>query len=178
MSRIAKLLDHLPELLRRDAAGEPPLFPPADPLQRPRFYVPDLDARPWHDAAAFPWMTRLAGAYDVIRGELDAFLAQQQVTFRDYVGPILHERADAGEWHVLYLDYRGHRWADNCRMFPRLMELVDQIPRRSGTVFAGSLLNSETLVVLMVVSLAGAAGGNSILTPKVSDEIVAFSLPD
>jgi aspartyl/asparaginyl beta-hydroxylase (cupin superfamily) len=139
VSRIAKLLDHLPELLRRDAAGEPPLFPPADPLQRPRFYVPDLDARPWHDAAAFPWMTRLAEAHDVIRGELDAFLAQQQVTFRDYVGPLLHERADAGEWHVLYLDYRGHRWADNCRMFPRLMELVDQIPRRSGTVFVSRL---------------------------------------
>jgi len=139
VSRIGKLLQHLPEMLRRDAAGEPSLFPPADPLQRPRFYVPDLDARPWHDAGAFPWLAQFAPAHAAIRAELDAFLAQQEVTFRDYVGPVLHERADAGEWHVLYLDYRGHRWADHCRLFPRLMELVDRVPRRSGTVFVSRL---------------------------------------
>jgi aspartate beta-hydroxylase len=139
MDRIAKLLEHLPEMLRRDAAGEPPLFPPADPLQRPRFYIPDLTAQPWHDPKTLPWMQRFVDAYDVIRAELDAFLAQQRIQFRDYVGPILHERADAGEWHVLYLRYRDHRWDGNCRMFPRMMSLVDAIPRRSGTVFISRL---------------------------------------
>jgi len=44
MNRLLKLFEHLPEVLRRDQAGEPPLFPPADPAQRPRFYLPDLDA--------------------------------------------------------------------------------------------------------------------------------------
>ena len=51
-----KLLENLPEVLRRDEAGEPPLFPPDDPLQRPRFFLPDLASRPWHDASEFPWM--------------------------------------------------------------------------------------------------------------------------
>ncbi len=37
MNRVAGLLPHLSEMLRRDAAGEPPLFPPADPLQYARF---------------------------------------------------------------------------------------------------------------------------------------------
>jgi aspartyl/asparaginyl beta-hydroxylase (cupin superfamily) len=140
MKRLMKLFENLPEVLRRDQAGEPPLFPPEDPLQRPRFYLPDLPARPWHDAAAFPYLTRLQDEYPTIRAELDAFLSQQKITFRNYVGPILHERADAGEWHVLYLDYRGHRWDENVRMFPRLMELVDAVPRRSGTVFVSRLL--------------------------------------
>ena len=135
-----KLLENLPEVLRRDQQGEPPLFPPADPLQSPRFYLPDLTARPWHDARAFPFLARLEDAYPGIRAELDAFLAQQRITFRNYVGPILHEQADVGEWHVLYLDYRGHRWEENCAMFPRLMQLVDAVPRRSGTVFVSRLL--------------------------------------
>jgi aspartate beta-hydroxylase len=139
MDRVAKLLAHLPELLRRDAAGEPPLFPPADPLQRPRFLIPELDSKPWYDAADFGWTERFARAHDAIRAELDAFLAQQQITFRDYVGPILHERADAGAWHVLYMDYRGHRWDDHCRRFPTLWSLVEQVPRRSGTVFVSRL---------------------------------------
>jgi aspartyl/asparaginyl beta-hydroxylase (cupin superfamily) len=139
MNRLLKLFEHLPEVLRRDQAGEPPLFPPADPAQRPRFYLPDLTARPWHDASEFPWMAAFERNYTAIRAELEAFLAQQRVTFRDYVGPILHEKADAGDWHVLYLDYRGHRWDEHCRMFPTLMDLVDAIPRRSGTVFVSRL---------------------------------------
>jgi aspartate beta-hydroxylase len=139
MNRVTKLLDHLPELLRRDAAGEPPLFPPADPLQYARFLIPDLDGRPWHDASAFPWTRAFEDNHAAIRDELDAFLAQQRVTFRNYVGPILHEQADRGEWHVLYLDYRGHRWDEHRRMFPRLIELVDAVPRRSGTVFLSRL---------------------------------------
>jgi aspartate beta-hydroxylase len=140
MSRVMKLLENLPEVLRRDEQGEPPLFPSADPLQRPRFYIPDLPARPWHEAAAFPFMAAFERQHEAIQSELQAFLAQQRVRFRNYVGPILHEQADRGEWHVLYLDYRGHRWADHCQMFPRLMELVDAIPRRSGTVFVSRLL--------------------------------------
>ena len=139
MNRVTKLLEYLPELLRRDAAGEPPLFPPDDPLQYPRFLVPDLPGQPWHDAAAFPWTSAFVGAYPAIRAELEGFLAQQQVTFRNYVGPILHEQADAGEWHVLYLEYRGRRWDDHCRMFPELVKLLDVIPRRAGTVFVSRL---------------------------------------
>src|SRR3954468_14880289 len=138
-NRVVELFAHLPEMLRRDQAGEPPLFAPEDPLQRPRFYIPGLAARPWHDAAVFPWMAAFAAQHAAIRQELQAFLAQQQVTFRDYVGPILHESADAGAWHVLYLDYRGHRWEEHCRMFPTLMRLVDAVPRRSGTVFVSRL---------------------------------------
>jgi aspartate beta-hydroxylase len=139
MNRVTKLLDHLPELLRRDAAGEPPLFPPADPLQYARFLIPDLDGKPWHDAAAFSWTRAFEDDHAAIRAELDAFLTQQRVTFRDYVGPILHEQADGGDWHVLYFNYRGHRWDEHRRMFPRLVELVDAVPRRSGTVFLSRL---------------------------------------
>jgi aspartate beta-hydroxylase len=126
-------------MLRRDAAGEPPLFPPEDPLQYARFLIPDLAAQPWHDAAAFPWTRAFEDSHAVIRAELEAFLAQQRVTFRNYVGPILHEQADGGEWHVLYLNYRDHRWPEHRRMFPRLAELVDAVPRPSGTVFISRL---------------------------------------
>jgi aspartate beta-hydroxylase len=139
MNRVAKLLDNLPELLRRDAAGEPPLFPPIDPLQYPRYLVPDLTARPWHDAAAFPWTRAFEEHHAEMRAELDAFLAQQATTFRNYVGPILHERADRGEWHVLYFHYRDHRWDEHRRWFPRLAALVDAVPRRAGTVFLSRL---------------------------------------
>ena len=139
MNRVIRLAEHLPEMLRRDAAGEPPLFPPLDPLQYARFLLPGLDSKPWYDAAEFPWARRFEDNHAVLRAELEAFLAQQRVTFTNYVGPILHEQADAGDWHVLYLDYRGHRWDDHCRMFPKLMELVDAVPRRSGTVFVSRL---------------------------------------
>ena len=139
MDRLAKVLEHLPEMLRRDAAGEPPLFPPEDPLQYARFVIPGVPGKPWHDAADFAWTAAFAEAHAAIRAELEAFLTQQQVTFRNYVGPILHEQADAGEWHVLYLDYRGRRWDEHCAMFPRLMKLVDAVPRRAGTVFISRL---------------------------------------
>jgi aspartyl/asparaginyl beta-hydroxylase (cupin superfamily) len=139
MNRVTKLLDQLPEMLRRDAAGEPPLVAPDDPLQYARFVVPGIPATPWHDAAALPWTSAFEAKHAELRAELDAFLAQQDVTFRNYVGPILGERADAGEWHVLYLDYRGHRWDEHTRHFPKLMALVDTIPRRSGTVFVSRL---------------------------------------
>jgi aspartate beta-hydroxylase len=139
MNRVTKLLQHLPEMLRRDAAGEPPLFPPADPLQYPRFLVPDLPAKPWYDAAQFPWTEGFARHHAAIRDELGAFLAQQEVTFRNYVGPLTGDGADAGAWHVLYLDYRGHRWDEHRAWFPRLMALVDAVPRRTGTVFISRL---------------------------------------
>lgn len=139
MNRVTELRAHLPEMLRRDAAGEPPLFPPSDPLQYARFQIPNLPSRPWYDAHEFPWTADFADEHDELRAELASFLAQQAVTFRDYVGPIQKERADSGDWHVLYLDYRGHRWDEHCRMFPRLMKLVDRVPRRSGTVFVSRL---------------------------------------
>jgi aspartyl/asparaginyl beta-hydroxylase (cupin superfamily) len=139
MNRVAKLFEHLPEVLRRDAAGEPPLFPPEDPLQYARYLVPDLRGQPWHEASSFAWTAGFEAHHAEIRDELERFLAQQKITFRNYVGPILHEQADAGEWHVLYLDYRGHRWDEHCKMFPRLLSLVDAIPRRSGTVFISRL---------------------------------------
>lgn len=139
MNRVTKLLEHLPEMLRRDAAGEPPLFPPADPMQYARFLVPDVPGKPWHDAAEFAWTAAFEDNHAAIRAELEAFLGQQQVTFKNYVGPILHEQADAGDWHVLYLDYRGHRWDDHIAKFPTLWKLVESIPRRSGTVFISRL---------------------------------------
>lgn len=139
MNRVTKLVDHLPELLRRDAAGEPPLFPPADPLQYARFLVPGLPGRPWHDASDFAWTAAFENSHAAIRDELAAFLDQQRVTFRNYVGPIAHEQADSGEWHVLYLHYRDHVWTEHREMFPVLMKHVDAIPRRSGTVFVSRL---------------------------------------
>jgi aspartyl/asparaginyl beta-hydroxylase (cupin superfamily) len=139
MNRVAKLLQHLPELLRRDAAGEPPLFLPHDPLQYARFLIPDLESMPWYETSAFPWTRAFEDNHAAIRAELDRFLAQQQVTFRNYVGPILHEQADRGAWHVLYFNYRDHRWDAHRRMFPTLIELVERIPRRSGTVFVSRL---------------------------------------
>jgi aspartyl/asparaginyl beta-hydroxylase (cupin superfamily) len=139
MNRVMKLFEHLPEMLRRDQEGEPPLFPPQDPLQRPRFYIPGLPARPWHDASAFSWIAGFEDNHQAVRAELASFLAQQQITFRNYVGPILHETADVGDWHVLYLDYRGNPWPEHIKMFPRLMALVDAVPRRTGTVFVSRL---------------------------------------
>jgi aspartyl/asparaginyl beta-hydroxylase (cupin superfamily) len=139
MNRVQKLIANLPELLRRDAAGEPPLWPPVDPLQYARFLVPDLTGKPWHDAHDFPFTRAFEANHAAIRAELEAFLAQQRVTFRNYVGPILHEQADSGDWHVLYLDYRGHLWDEHIKHFPTLWNTVQQMPRRSGTVFISRL---------------------------------------
>lgn len=139
MNRLTKLLQNLPELLRRDAAGEPSLWPPQDPLQYARFLIPDLESKPWYEASEFPWTQRFADAHPQIKAELETFLAQRAVTFRNYVGPILHEVADSGEWHVLYLDYRGHLWDEHCRHFPTLMKLAAEVPRRSGTLFISRL---------------------------------------
>lgn len=138
-NRLTKLLENLPELLRRDAAGEPPLFPPADPLQYARFLIPDLAGKPWHDPADHPWTDAFADNHRAIADELASFLAQQQITFRDYVGPILHERADAGAWHVLYFDYRGHHWDSHVAKFPKLWSVLQTVPRRAGTAFISRL---------------------------------------
>src|SRR5687767_1826542 len=81
MNRVQKLLANLPELLRRDAAGEPPLWPPVDPLQYARFLVPDLTGKPWHDAHDFAFTRAFEANHAAIRAELEAFLAQQRVTF-------------------------------------------------------------------------------------------------
>jgi aspartyl/asparaginyl beta-hydroxylase (cupin superfamily) len=139
MNRVTKLVEHLPEILRRDGAGEPPLFPPADPLQYARFVIPGIPAKPWYDAADFSWTAGFEANHAAIRDELTAFLAQQRVTFRNYIGPIAHEKADAGEWHVLYLHYRDHVWSEHREMFPELVKHVDAIPRRCGTVFISRL---------------------------------------
>ena len=139
MNRLTKLLDHLPELLRRDAAGEPSPFPALESAAVRALPRPHLASKPWYEPAEFPWTQRFADHHAQIRAELEAFLAQRAVTFRNYVGPILHETADAGEWHVLYLDYRGHLWDDHCKMFPTLMKLAAEVPRRSGTLFISRL---------------------------------------
>src|SRR5262245_15673342 len=94
MNRVTKLLDDLHEMLGRHAAGEPPLVPPEDPLQYARFLIPGIPAKPWYDAAEVPWTAAFEAKYDELRAELDAFLAQQEVTFRNYIGPIKGERAD------------------------------------------------------------------------------------
>jgi aspartate beta-hydroxylase len=139
MNRVMKLLSHMPELLRRDANGEPPLFPAQDPLQYPRFFLPELPSQPWHDAKAYPWLRAFEEHHEALRAELDEFLGQQQTTFRNYIGPLNGDRVDAGDWHILYLDYRGRRWDEHCKFFPRLMRLVDAVPRQAGTVFVSRL---------------------------------------
>lgn len=139
MDRLTKLRENLPEMLRRVGAGEPPLFPPADPLQYPKFLIPDIPSKPWFEAEELAWTRAFTESHVAICAELEAFLAQQAVTFRNYIGPIDHGGADAGAWHVLYLDYRGRRWEQHCAQFPRLMALLETVPRRSGTAFISRL---------------------------------------
>jgi aspartate beta-hydroxylase len=139
MNRVTKLLDHLPELLRRDANHEPPLFPAADPLQYPRFLLPELPSQPWHEATDHPWLRDFENNHAALRDELNEFLSQQETTFRNYIGPLNGDRVDAGDWHILYLDYRGRRWDEHCKYFPKLMKIVDTVPRQAGTVFVSRL---------------------------------------
>ena len=139
VNRVTKLLEHLPEIMQRDANREPPLFPASDPLQYPRFLLPDLPSQPWHEAEAYPWLRGFETNHAALRRELDTFVNQQETTFRNYIGPLNGDRVDAGDWHILYLDYRGRRWVDHCKHFPRLMTLVDAVPRQAGTVFVSRL---------------------------------------
>ncbi len=46
MNRVMKLFSHLPEVLERDARGEPPLFPPAIPCSTPASICPSCRPGP------------------------------------------------------------------------------------------------------------------------------------
>jgi len=119
-------LDRL-EMLRAIINGKTPPVQSPDPAQRPLLYVPDLPSQAFHDAAAFPWTAQWRESFASIAAELGDCLER-----REGFVPIFPGYADAGSWAGLWFLLYGERYAGNCTMFPKTMELIEAIPRLAG----------------------------------------------
>lgn len=96
------------------------------PLQRPRDYVPGLDAQPLHDPAQFWFSGYLEEQYPQIREEIARVLAGPA----DPVRPTVEDGwlTRSGSWQQAHL-FRDGRWEDAvCARFPVTTAIVREIP--------------------------------------------------
>lgn len=107
------------------------------PLQRPAFYVPGLDSRPWHDPDAFPWVRAFEDRADAIRQELLSLRGVPRSGFQPYDAdhPDVHE----GTWNMYYFELFGHRWEKHLAQCPETAAALAAIPRLTGTVSFSAL---------------------------------------
>lgn len=110
-------------------------------------HYPFLPADEYFDRSHFPWLEKLEGQTDIIRGELLADLATDNVRTEPYVsqqpgtGPnIWSPLNNSPDWSVLFLWKHGVRQDDASSRFPQTAALLDamplsNIPGRSPSVF-------------------------------------------
>ena len=109
--------------LRASMALEPAAY--THPLQTPKHYFAGLTAKPWHDAADFPWTKDLEAAHPTIKRELQ--LARASLV------PQPQGLADRGDWNILYFYYAGAKVATTCARYPNTARVIDSIPALTST---------------------------------------------
>jgi aspartyl/asparaginyl beta-hydroxylase (cupin superfamily) len=118
-------------------------------------HFPFLPADEFFDRSHFPWLEQIEAKTDVIRGELEALLAEDQSSIRPYVAmepgtpenkwsPLDHKL----DWGALHLWKDGRRDDAVCSTVPQTVEAVEalplsDLPGRTPTVFF-SLLRPGT----------------------------------
>lgn len=99
------------------------------PLQRPRYFFPELSAKPVHAAADFPWTARLEEAYPIIKEEM--------LAARDKARRHQQNLVDQGSWNVLYFYSSGRRVDEGHELCPRTSAILESIPGigKAGQVY-------------------------------------------
>lgn len=105
-------------------------------LQRPPFWFPGLEAKPWWDARQFWFAQLLEDNFDVVRGEFLAARAGTEVGERSGFAHDASLKVQ-GSWreHVFYAG--GGRVDATCRRFPKTAALVDRIREATGAAVCG-----------------------------------------
>jgi aspartate beta-hydroxylase len=100
-----------------------------------RTLYPDLDSRPWYDAARFPVARYLEAHYDEIRDEI---LRLDPSRFQ----PESERIGRSGEWDVAFFYERGRRRDDVCRACPvttRGIEAHATVRTLAGLIYASRM---------------------------------------
>lgn len=119
------------------------------PDQRPTFgHFPGLTAKPWHDAADFPWVSGLNASFAAIRHEMESLpghpgLRPQHKTSRM-----------KGAWNVFFLYALGRRATANCLQCPETVRAVSHVP---GATAGGLALFSSLSPGAHVAAHCGAS---------------------
>jgi len=107
-----------------------------DSRQRPKFlYFPGPPATTFFDEALFPWHAVLEENFAVIRGELEAVLADNDgvVPFLTFDSPEQASGYLAGDgappnWDAFFFYRHGERNDVNCQRCPRTAAIIDSLP--------------------------------------------------
>lgn len=116
----------------------------AAPKQEPILLnYPRLPAIPFYDRALFPWLERLEAATEVIKGELEALMADSLDQFAPYIrypkgapvnqwGELNHSR----KWTSLFLWEDGRKQEAVCERCPETTALLESLPLAHQEGFA------------------------------------------
>jgi len=134
-------LDRLRACLTMVASGKTPLSEHAN--QRPEFFYPGLNNRPWYDPSEIPACRILEDAYPAIRAELDSVLGYRK-GFETFAGTIgERESYITGDMNVFYLrdafSTQPERIATNRNLCPQTAKAIDNLPRMGETAFFSAL---------------------------------------
>ncbi len=110
---------------------------------------PRLPSIPFYDRSLFPWFAELEAATDIIRGELEGALAEDEKDFAPYIayrpgdpvnqwGELNHSR----RWSSYFLWKDGARQDAACDRCPKTAALLDQIPMARQRGFAPTAMFS------------------------------------
>lgn len=115
--------------------------PYTHPLQTPHFFVPGVTARPFYDAAEFPFTQVLEDAYPRIREELMHVISQQRESFQTYRGG--HGGLHSG-WNNFFFYLFNKKNEQNAALCPYTMSVLDSIPRLEHTMAMFAALNPHS----------------------------------
>lgn len=130
----------LPERARRFLrvflGDEPRVF--EDPLQKPEFlFYPGLGPRPWFERGEFPWIRDFESAWEEIRREAEALLAERAHR-RPYVPALMRSHPDwaplAGSdaWGSVHLIRSGTPVPEVLARCPRTRTALEALPLAGG----------------------------------------------
>jgi aspartyl/asparaginyl beta-hydroxylase (cupin superfamily) len=106
------------------------------PKQQPLLLnYPRLPVIPFYDRTLFPWLSELEAATPIIRGELEALLADGMDDFAPYIAfpkgaPVnqWNELNHSRNWSSLFLWKNGTRQDAVCARCPRTAEILESMP--------------------------------------------------
>jgi len=123
LGRIDKARDTL--LLKRRVYRPQPSF----------LYVPEIPAVEFFDRALFPWLGEIEAAFEDIRAELMAVMAEPGASVQPYIdlkGQVAGQWAELNNsrrWSAFFLWREGEAFAENQARCPRTMAALEAWPR-------------------------------------------------
>ena len=119
------------------AAGARPIPADRHPLQAPRFYVPGLRARPWHDGSTLEAVAQLEASATRIAEELDALLATRGGFQPHRLDGDLVNREEL--WNAFYFKLEEQTFPANRAACPETAKVLSSLPRLGDMAFFSAL---------------------------------------